>query len=72
MSTGISLKMENMAKILQRHCEEVYTGQGETRDVQEKSNISRRKGTSSSHNGRIADLVLQATAKLSVNKVKWT
>ena len=39
MSTDISLKIEKHGKKkLQRDCEEVFTDQGETRDVQKKKN----------------------------------
>ena len=66
---------EELQKCLQRHCEEVYTDQDETRDVQEKRiEYFKKKGdTHFTEDGRGAeitvDLVLQARAKMSENKV---
>ena len=62
-------------KELQRHCEEVHTDRGETRDAQEKRiEYFKKKGDQQfTVDGRDAeitvDLVLQARSKLSDNKV---
>ena len=62
-------------KNFKRHCEEVYTDLEETKDVQEERiEYFKKKGnqqlTEEGHNAEITvDLVLQARAKLSDNKV---
>ena len=64
-----------MAKELRRHCEDMYTDQEETREVQEKRvKYFKEKGDRNiTEDGRGAeitmDLVLQARAKMSENKV---
>ena len=66
---------EEWQKKLQRHCDEVYTGQEETEEVQEsRIEYLKKKGDLQfAEDGRSAeitvDLVLQAGAKLSDNKV---
>ena len=66
---------EEWRKELQRHCEEVYTDQEETKEVQEsRIEYFKKKGdlqyTEDGRNAEIAeDLVLQARAKLSDNEV---
>ena len=76
MSTGISRKTENNGKNEpQKYCEEVYTDQDETREVQEKRiEYYRKKGdrqcTDDGRGSEITvDLVLQAKAEMSENKV---
>ena len=60
---------------LQRHCEEVYTDQEATKDVQENrfEHFKKKGDLQFAEEGRTAeitvDLVLQARAKMSDNKV---
>ena len=64
-----------MQKELQRHCKEVYVDQEETQDAQEgRIEYFKKKGnqqiTEEGRNAEITiDLVLQARAKMSDNKV---
>ena len=64
---------EEWQKELQRHCEEVYTDQEETKEVQENridyfKKIGDQQLTVARRNAEITvDLVLQARAKMSVN-----
>ena len=65
---------EEWQKELQRHCEEVYTDLEETKEsLQERIEYFRKKGNQQFTEGRNAeiavDLVLQARAKSSDNKV---
>ena len=66
---------EEWQKELQRHSEEVHTDQEETREVQENSieSFKKRGDQQFSLDGRNAeitvDLVFQARAKMSDNKV---
>ena len=66
---------EEWQKELQRHCEEMYTDQEETKEVQEnRIEYFKKKGEQQfTEEGRTAeitvDLVLQARAKMSDNKV---
>ena len=66
---------EEWQKELQRHSEEVYTDQEETKDVQEKRiEFFKQKGhqqfTKEGRNAEITvDLVLQARARMTDNKV---
>ena len=66
---------EEWQKELQRHCDEVYTGQEETEEVQESriEYLKKKRDLQFAEDGRSAeitvDLVLQAGAKLSDNKV---
>ena len=66
---------EEWQKELQRHCEEVYTDQEETKDAQEsRIEYFRTRGnqhfTDEGRNAEITvDLVLQARAKLGENRV---
>ena len=76
MSTGISRKTENNGKNEpQKYCEEVYTDQDETREVQEKRiKYFKKKGDRHCTDDRrgseiTVDLVLQVKAKMSENKV---
>ena len=76
MSAGeVHGRQKNGKKKLQRHCEEVYTDQDETREVQEKriEYFKKKSDRDSTNDGRGAeitvDLVLQARAKMSENKV---
>ena len=69
---------EEWQKERQRHCEEVYTDQEETKDVQEKRiEHSKKKGdqqfTEDGRNAEITvDLVLQVRGKLSDKQGQWT
>ena len=58
---------EEGQKALQRHCEEVYPDHDETREAQEKRIFPRERRTDTSRT--MGDLVLQARAKMSQNKV---
>ena len=66
---------EEWQKELQRHCEEVYTDQEETKEAQESriENFKKKGNQHFTEEGRNAeitvDLVLQARAKLSDDKV---
>ena len=67
--------MEEWQRELQRHCEEVYTNWEETREVQENKieHFKKKSDQMFTMDGRRAeitvDLVLQAKAKMSDNKV---
>ena len=72
---GILQRTEYNDKELQRHCEEVHTDLQETKEVQEnRIDYFKKKGyqqfTMDGRNAEITvDLVLQARAKMSDNKV---
>ena len=76
MNGNFTKDRQERQRELQRHCEEVCTDQEETRDAEEKTelNTSKKKGSQQfTVDGRKAevtvDLILQARARMSDNKV---